>query len=179
MYNSQLYPNFCTSEKWGSKNKDHRHLLRKELFNFCESQKLKVLNDFLDLNIRPQIENGTISISHCESLGGFIVSNHFVGLDIEDTSRLTDKLIDRISNKDEISNWNNILYSKNAIWPAKESSFKLFSNYSAECKIKTISEISLAPLTDKKFSAQFKNLNAQGFYFEFTNHIIAICTIEN
>ena len=178
MLNSQLYPNFCTCESWGSRNKDHRMLLRKELLNFCKNHKFTVLNDFLNLNIRPQIENGTISISPCESLGGFIVSEQSVGLDIEEKSRLSAKLTERISSHDEISMWVSSQYLKKAIWTAKESSFKAFCNLNTNCKIKTISEVKLTPIDENRFIAKFDNIESHGIYFEMEKQLISICTIQ-
>lgn len=79
--------------------------------------------DVTNLNIRPQLKQHFVSISHSQHLGGFVLSKKPVGLDIEDKDRLNLKLIERISTEEERSIAPNPLF----LWVAKESIFKRFS----------------------------------------------------
>ena len=68
-----------------------------------------------------------ISISHCPILGGFIFSfdkRLSLGLDVELVYRLTDKLLSRISTKDELKAAPGAAF----LWAAKEASFKCASS---------------------------------------------------
>lgn len=75
------------------------------------------------------------SISHCPLMGGFSTSHVIHGLDMEDPERVTLSAAARIASKVDMAN----APSPEALWVAKESSFKCLSNKGL--KIGVLSEI--------------------------------------
>lgn len=170
---------FYYSEKWGSRNSAFRISLRNDLVALCTSKNLEMTTDFLDLKKRPQLQNQYISISHCQTIGGFVITSKPVGLDIEEASRLNSKLISRISNAEEILNWTSTEQTIESIWTAKEASFKCFSSSVSTSEIQTLSQIRLSPINGNQFSAIFSNTELEGFTNHWNNYQIAICFIKS
>jgi len=129
------------SADYGSGRSGHRNLIRQDIFDrfgyqFTSTEK----ESFFDLKRIPQIPRLFLSISHAVDLGVWVVGPSAVGIDIEQSSRLTEKLIARISSQDEMSSAQNIVGSWKPLWTAKESAFKAFSQIS---EIQLMSEIEI------------------------------------
>jgi hypothetical protein len=80
---------------------------------------------FTDQNLKsspPAIDHHSVSISHCPKGGGFALAPHpfRVGYDLEVTSRLTTKIVERISFPEELS----AAPDPANLFPAKEAVFK-------------------------------------------------------
>ena len=74
----------------------------------------------------PQSPQAAISISHCRTWAGFIFKsdpNPPLGLDIEQKSRITKKLVSRISRREEVEGTPSCAF----LWGAKEAAFKAVS----------------------------------------------------
>src|SRR5438132_929955 len=110
------------SEEFGSNRSDHRKKIRSAVHDalgvLSEPERGKLLN----LDEVPDLEEWSISISHCAALGGWIAAPLplKIGLDIEIKRRIHDKLIKRIAMGDELANIPDPAF----LWCAKESYFK-------------------------------------------------------
>lgn len=102
--------------KSASTYSDHRLKLRKALY-----RKTKIKN-VLNLNHFPNIDPKYVSLSHCPVMGGFVISQQPVGLDLEQYQRLSSSVLKRISKDEEQK-----LFTENqmkALWTVKESVYK-------------------------------------------------------
>ncbi len=129
------------SAEYGSEKAGHRNLIRQDIFDrfgyqFTSSEK----ETFFDLKQIPQIPRLFLSISHTTDLGVWVVGPHAVGVDIEQSSRLSEKLIERISSQNEMSLAKTAIGNWKPLWTAKESAFKAFSQIS---EIQLMSEIEI------------------------------------
>ncbi len=165
------YGTFFYDSNWGSNNPNHRKLLRsylaKELLNptFLDLKKAKIV---------PYISN-----SHTKMIGGYFKSNNNLtaGFDLEEQSRISEKLVARVSSKEEIHLIGN-KYS-HFIWPIKEAGFKAFSNI-----ISTLSEIEVfkvTPASSNGFYGQIKAGNKIGLFHAGTlnsDHLFATVVVN-
>lgn len=129
------------SEKYGSHNPDHRKNIREDILKnytsrFMSSQREK----FLDLKQRPEIPGAFLSISHTADVGAWIVGPRPVGIDIEQTARLTERLIRRVCRQSEILSAQENVETWKILWAAKESAYKALSHVS---DIRVMSEIEI------------------------------------
>lgn len=106
-----------TDPTWGSEHPGHRERLHHK------AEELK--------------SSGTpyLSISHCEGRGILVGSVHPVGVDVEQTARLTDKVVARVSTVGEKSQ----APSAAALWCAKEACFKALKTFTQPSVISQIS----------------------------------------
>ena len=84
-------------------------------------------NNLLKLEQKPNCPYASISLSHCNHLGAFLFvfdKTLSIGLDIEWAQRVTNRLVDRISSKEEVQQ----TPQPSLLWTAKEASLKCFSN---------------------------------------------------
>ncbi|MBC6415534.1 MAG: hypothetical protein GDA46_03995 [Bdellovibrionales bacterium] len=135
------------------------------------------LNSLLRLGVRPQHPFIAVSISHCPSLAGFVFvfQNNLkkkisLGLDIEESHRISQKVISRVSQTQE----QNSSPRPDFLWTAKESSFKCFSESSNPLLIKDCRIY--AWKAEKKsytFKAQYKKNKARGLVFSIKHLSIA------
>lgn len=112
---------FC-DPKWASTYTDHRLKIRKSLYHKTEQKNV------LDLSQTPKLNDFESSISHCPVMGGYCYSKNAIGLDLEQFQRISPSLIQRISNDDEILNFDN--YGTPLLWTVKESTYKASKKYS-------------------------------------------------
>jgi len=112
--------------EWSSDTADHRLKIRKGLLE--EIEKLMRLNDeqredILDLQKVPVLPQVGFSISHNKKCGGFALNpqGQAVGLDVEISQRVQDRLIARVAaNKEEVG----LTPSAASLWTAKEAAIK-------------------------------------------------------
>lgn len=140
------------SEIFSSRQANSRLLVRKEILNklselgfFTENELLQSgwHNKISDLNFIPTkitIAQKTIytSVSHCPTLGGFVLCSVPIGFDLEVASRLKPLTVARISTQEEMQRFSKYFYW---LWPAKESAFKALSPLDQE--LKTLSQIQI------------------------------------
>lgn len=108
---------------WGSKNENHRRLIRECLERQYRGQ---FAHDPLDLEVPPRLIRGSVSISHCETLGGYARSSHPVGFDIELITRVKEPIARRISaSSDELVKAPSLA----EYWCAKEAAYKMLRHY--------------------------------------------------
>jgi hypothetical protein len=119
--------------EWGSQAREFRLSIRQALGR--QVSELRPLTPaasvagLLDLKTVPRIEPFQISISHCRGMGGYILSEApgSIGFDIEETARITVKVIDRVTTPEERTE----APEMTALWSAKEAVFKAMQDDSA------------------------------------------------
>lgn len=113
----------CTlrlSSDWGSRHQQYQSKLRKSL---AEDPLLKGKFEpkvFLRLGEPPQVQPHYVSISHCKTIGAYGISKNPLGLDIEESTRVTAQLRDRIKATTTSAKHGKPSYD----WTAQEAIFK-------------------------------------------------------
>ncbi len=134
------------STDYGSQSSEHRHLIRQTIATeFGENWSELERQNFLDLQQIPKMPKLFASISHTHDHGVWIVGPRPVGIDLEQTSRISEKIIARVCSAEEISHTTKLFGSPLVLWTAKESAFKALYRAS---QIRVLSEIEI--LWDKK-----------------------------
>ncbi len=119
-----LEVNLMLSDKFNSQEKNYRLAIRNKIIELHMSELgSEDIFNLQNLNIPPRLKEKFVSISHCQSLGGFITSSQPVGFDIEEIVRIKPDVIQRISQDSEIKSVPQLFY----LWPAKEATFKALS----------------------------------------------------
>ena len=160
--------------EFGSVNKDYREKIRQNIVdNYSELLSAREKKSILNLSVIPKVENLFFSISHAQSIGGYLAAGQKSGFDIEELSRISDDVIRRTCAKEEISVCPNIKF----LWAAKESAFKTISNLRAVSDVKISNWIEVSPEL-LSFSANngFRGLLTQ-IKFDQTEYIIAFCAM--
>ena len=138
------------------------------------------LSGLLKTGVRPKHPFVAASISHCPSFAGFVfafresstekknvsLNPHLsIGLDIEETQRVSQKVILHVSQTKELNESPRVDF----LWTAKESSFKCFSDdLKSPLLIKECLISDWEPLSANKaytFKAQYKKKQAKGLAF--------------
>jgi phosphopantetheinyl transferase (holo-ACP synthase) len=165
--------------------KDLRLQIRKDLISCAESQftdHKNSLSHWLDLNTIPQSDKLGVSISHSQSIGGFILSSiHLkIGLDLEFIDRIQPEVIKRISSPSEIKQAPDIY----RLWTAKEASFKSFYPNGPEVLSKVHIQ-NWQQLDSNTYTFEFKdpelttqNLKGKGWNFNKKRLNLSICSIS-
>lgn len=125
--------------KWGSKNPEHRALIRAEISTLAAA---------------PQLHT---SVSHCPGLGAIVTAPSPVGVDVEIYSRVEERIVIRVSSAQEMAD----SPSAAALWCAKEACFKALRTFNQP---PVISKISIGDW--KKIDSQvetYRLLNPQDF----------------
>lgn len=116
--------NLLISPKYCSLEKNYRLSIRNKIIDIHSSElSSEDLFNLQNLNVPPRLKEKFVSISHCQTLGGFVVCSQPVGFDIEEISRIKPEVIQRISQELEVQSAPQLSY----LWPAKEASFKALS----------------------------------------------------
>lgn len=116
------------SQEYGSHNSHHRRLIRNDIITqFGQKWSTSEKENFSDLSQIPRMEKGFVSISHTVDCGVWIVGPRSVGVDIEQLSRISEKLVRRVCDESEIFSTQTQVGSYQALWTAKESAFKALS----------------------------------------------------
>lgn len=153
-------------EEWGSHNTHHRMEIRKALLEYLKRDHPDEVEDSIwDLESPPVLKTLKVSISHCHGLGGFVVCSQPVGLDIEVKSRITPKVLERISSKSE----RKICPHPELLWTAKEAVFKCNSQY---VMITQINIDNWAPAHNETF--HFTSLGVEGWALSDTEFSYAL-----
>lgn len=112
-------------KNWGSVNQNHRagirNCLATDFSNHFSRAQLAQLNDLTWL---PKASDGSISISHCEQLGGFAYSKFKIGFDVEVISRISARILKRTAGENEIE----ACPVPEFLWVAKEAGYKALSD---------------------------------------------------
>lgn len=161
------------SNKWGSVCEYNRFNIRQNILELLNGLKIKFDKRLLlDTSLRPIIKKCSISISHSRQLGGYILSldgETSVGFDIEQSSRITKKVVDRID-----TSCNASMKSKvpDLIWVAKEASFKAMSNAGKKTLLKNLF-IKIGHIKNNILYYEFNDVG-QGVAFRYNGHAISI-----
>lgn len=151
---------------WGSENPNYRAEIRKGILEYLKlNHPNEITQSVWDLDSPPVLPSMFVSISHTNGMGGFVLSSKSLGFDIEDKSRITQKIIDRVSTEEELKSCPNF----ELLWPAKEAIFKCSTEFY------TISHIQITqwlPAQNETF--EFKSLTADGWAFFDSNHSYAV-----
>jgi phosphopantetheinyl transferase (holo-ACP synthase) len=136
----------------GSNSKNYREFLRQNLFeHISKISPHKPLQSILELNQIPNHPLISISISHCQSIGGYCVElkPKAIGFDIEETTRVNPKTVRRICEEEELNSAPNPA----ALWSAKEASFKAMYNFNPDLQTTLLlSEIEIYDWNLKKYN---------------------------
>lgn len=146
-------------ESWGSANPEHRSLIR----------------DFISKNI-PHNKQTHHSISHCRESGIIVVADKNIGVDIEESARVKENIIRRMSTEQEVAAAPDFA----CLWAAKEASFKGLMNYKQPMVVSRL-EIGTWLQIDPQIET-FRLLNnqefvapmGQGVVFKGKSHVISI-----
>ena len=147
---------FIAQDIWGSHNPAHRELLHAEV------TKIK--------NLHPLVHT---SISHSDGMGAVIYSKWPVGVDVEQTSRVLEKIAARVSTKEELAT----APSPASLWTAKEACFKALKSFEQPS---VISQISIGDW--QKIDSQTETcrlMNPQSFDSPSENQGIVLHTIHH
>lgn len=112
------------SSEWSSNSPDHRKLLRAFIADHLCLQG-EARKEVCDLTYPPQTADKKISLAHSLHIGVVGFADVAIGVDIEQTSRVTEKIVERISSKEEMK----AAPSVADLWVAKEAAFKALYNY--------------------------------------------------
>lgn len=105
------------SPVFASNAPEFRNKLRASLYQRIQEPSL------LDLTQIPRLQHGFVSISHCPTLGGYVLSKDPVGFDIEESSRVEWRFVERMWHPDDVKG-----PTPAAHWCAKESIFKALAD---------------------------------------------------
>lgn len=134
------------ASEWGSQNPSHRDLIRAKLTEIQSDQ------------------TPYSSVSHCEGAGVIILAPFPVGVDVEVTSRVAEKIIARVSSPEELQHAS----STAALWCAKEACFKALRSYRQPS---VISEISIGAWQNLDSQIEtYQLLNPENFNSPSRNH---------
>ncbi len=137
--------------KFGSQTTGHRENIRKNIVSvyspLLSTWEKKAILDLVSL---PVGENLFFSISHTKSAGGYATCERRMGFDIEETSRISQEIINRMCSIDELKNCPDVRF----LWSAKESSFKCISNLNLVSEVKVTNWV--------KISENFYSFSANG-----------------
>lgn len=110
--------------EWNSQQKNYRENIRQHLATIDSSYFTRQqLAQLYDLQKRPEAAEGYISISHCQSIGGYSFSTFKHGFDTEELKRISDPILLRTSTDDERAKAPHIKF----LWVAKEATYKALS----------------------------------------------------
>ncbi len=109
------------SADWASIHEKYRIKIREHLGDhesglFSRQQWAELYN----LHQRPQTKVGSISISHCQRIGGYAYSKFKMGFDVEEVAKISDAVITRTSSQEERARAPHLKF----LWVAKEAAFK-------------------------------------------------------
>lgn len=152
--------------EWGQENISYRTEIRKGILDYLKAHHPdQVTKSIWDLDAPPVLNSLFVSISHCPKIGGFVLSSKSLGFDIEDTRRISQKIIDRVSTEEELK----ICPQFELLWPAKEATFKCSTEYY------TIAHIHITSWTPSQNETYaFNNLTAEGWAFVDSDHSYAL-----
>lgn len=129
-----------------------------------------------DLERIPRLPDLHLSISHCTGFGGLVWSPRPIGLDLEEASRVQEKVILRMSSQDELKRAPDAA----ALWAAKEAVYKALRAYEQPqvlSQVETESWQSLDSHTEtfRLFHPrQFHAPEGRGIVIRNKSHVLAI-----
>ena len=153
---------------FGSKDDGHRSRVREDLqrkIAHATNENLPPGYDSIaDLKRRPRVDGWALSISHCPGLGGYVLgpSKNFVGFDLEESVRVTEKIVERVLPFELEKSWFPTSGIQPAlIWAAKEASIKAFGNLTRSDLNFTLVEITSFN-RDGRFTSRHRHHHAHG-----------------
>lgn len=166
------------SETINSHQPNYRNLIRIAMAetlkkDYSESKNTQHL---LDIEKLPIHKNYAMSISHCKSLSGFVISPHFqsVGLDIENLERISLPVINRIASRQEQDR----IPDKRFLFPMKEAAWKAISKAKNLPTISHIEILNWQPdTTDSGYffcGAASNKFQGVGYCMKLKNHIVSL-----
>jgi phosphopantetheinyl transferase (holo-ACP synthase) len=165
LYSSETF--FSDVRKsWGSENPNYRTEIRKGILEYLKLHHPEQVADSIwDLDAPPILKSMFVSISHCNGMGGFVLCSKSIGFDIEEKSRISEKIIERVSTPEELSSCPDF----GLLWPAKEAIFKNSTEFY------TISHIQVSNWQlSQNGIYNFTSLSANGSAFLDQDHLYAI-----
>lgn len=156
--------------------------IQKQAF-YKENSKFMDLKPLLKTGLKPQQDLMALSISHCKNLALFAFTfkknekeNLSIGIDIEESQRVSKALVSRISQEQEYYEFEKSTLQPpkpSLLWAAKEASFKAFSGKKAllisECRIFSWKKSK----ENYYFQSSYKAQKAQGIAFFWNRMTLA------
>lgn len=175
MFELNLKPEFS------SKNKNHRQLIRQDIIQkYNQSLTADEILNIQNLDLIPKSEKIFFSISHHHEIGGYSASSFQHGFDIELKSRISDRIIKRVSTSEEISKSPELKF----LWCAKEAAHKALNNSKFRSSTLMLSDLKIENWTSQtktKISSYRISSNKTlelnrntGFVFQDSTQIFAI-----
>ncbi len=125
--NPEAFLSFFLHTDFSAEKENYRLNIRKKIVEafsgqLTEQDRARIL----DLKQLPLVENEKLffSISHSNAVGGFTAASLAHGFDIENSSRIKETIVHRVSSEDELKQAPHYSY----LWPAKEAVLKSFQN---------------------------------------------------
>lgn len=144
---------------FGSAHSDHRALLRAALEQKAQAEGTG-LHEILNLDQTPlRFGKKYLSISHAETLGGFLTAPTPCGFDLEQASRVQERAARRVSTEHEFR----AAPSPAFLWAAKESAFKALAHFQQPSVMSQIETGKWEKLDFFSRAETFQLINAQEF----------------
>lgn len=160
--------NVHLSEAFASNREGHRAKIRQSI-----AETLKAGPEIHDLKSLPHVDGWSISISHCKNLGGWIAIPRpaRVGFDIELTARLSDPVIERISQPGELQH----IPDPRFLWCAKESYYKALEQRQPDAVTQIrIENWQIDPAGEWRFSSR----GLRGSLFSAVDLLVSVALVE-
>lgn len=114
------------NEDWNSSRQNYREQIRSFLEKeFSAHFSREQLVNLHNLNWVPSCAEGSVSISHCTTMGGFTLSQFKIGFDVEELKRISTDIVKRVSDPHELK----VSPKPEFLWVAKEAAFKALSGH--------------------------------------------------
>lgn len=152
--------------EWGSENPNHRSAIREAIFNYLQQcHPEEVQDSILDLQKLPTLKNLDVSITHSRGMGGFVVCSHDVGVDVEEPSRITQRILERMCTPQELKE----APVKELLWAAKEAVLK------CDAQIMMTSQSAIHGwVSSQNEIYKFRSKDMQGWAFIKSSHLFAL-----
>ncbi len=161
-----------------SATKNHRALIRAEILHFLMQEfdlSLEEQDEFLNLENLPRCRFGTISVSHSPlgSAFAFDANNRKLGVDVEDSNRITLPILKRIRNSKDCT------FNETAVFSMKEAAWKALNFKDRQLTLASVvlDQVKPASVSEWSFQAQSENAAGQG-YCRLQNNLQLACFYE-
>ncbi len=140
---------------------NHRALIRAEILHFLMqnySFGVDEQQEFLDLKKLPECRFGTISVSHSPvgSAFAFDPKNRSLGVDVEDSLRITPPVLNRIRHNDDCS------FNETSVFSMKEAAWKALNVKSEQLTLANIVLDQVHPVAASEWSFEAHSDKARG-----------------
>jgi 4'-phosphopantetheinyl transferase EntD len=161
------------SQTWGSQHTGSRAAIRESL-KASQSWSVQDLSLLTDLSLPPRPFQTSVSISHTHDLGGWLSIPRplQIGLDIELIARIQDRIVGRISSRQEFAE----TPLKAMLWGAKESFFKALEDEQPDL-VTNLTIGDWKAIGEFTWWKGFGPRNGEGFCFVRDSWLLSVCWV--